>query len=193
MERLLLSISKQDPRKLIKSLGWVLLGSLVLSLFSQIAIPVPFSSVPFTMQTIAVFLLGSLMGKKYGTWSVIAFLFQAAAGLPVFGGASCLSNWYVTETAGYLFGFVAAAWLVGALCEKWAGTSLKRLIFANSCGALLILFCGWAWLCAFISAKDAFYAGVLPFFFADIVKAVSAALITQGFTDYKKHKVGKQS
>jgi len=183
-----LTVSKAVPSKFVKPLAWVLLGSVMLALFSQIAIPVPFSNIRFTMQTFAVLMLGTLMGKKYGTLSVVAYLFQGSCGLPVFAGATCNSFWYAGVSGGYLFGFVAAAWLVGALCEKWTKTSLKRLIVANSCAAFVILFCGWAWLSAIMGATNAFYVGVLPFIFGDIVKAVSAAFIAKGYIDFRKPK-----
>lgn len=38
-------------------------------------IPLPFSSVPIVLQNIGIFLAGVILGRKYGTLSVIVFYY----------------------------------------------------------------------------------------------------------------------
>ena len=60
--------------------------SLVVALSAQVAIPLPFTPVPVTLQTLAVLLAGCLLGSGRGALAVLAYIGEGAAGLPVFSG-----------------------------------------------------------------------------------------------------------
>ena len=62
----------------------IFLGSLLIALLAQVSIPVPFSPVPITGQTIGVVLLGGLLGARRGTMAVLVYLMEGAMGFPVF-------------------------------------------------------------------------------------------------------------
>ena len=90
----------------------VLGGSLIVALGAQIAVRLPFSPVPITLQTLAVLMVGALLGSRRGALSLLAYLAQGLAGLPVFaGGASGLAH-AVGPTGGYLIGFVVHRYLL---------------------------------------------------------------------------------
>ena len=71
-----------------------------------------------TLQTLVVLLIGGAYGWRLGVTTVIAYLATGAAGLPVFAGPDGGLAPLVGPTAGYLFGFVAAAFITGWLSES---------------------------------------------------------------------------
>ena len=95
----------------------ILLGSLLIALLAQVSIPVPFSPIPITGQTIGVVLVGGLLGAKRGSLSILCYIFEGAMGMPVFAQMKSGMHVLVGPTAGYLWGFVIAAFLIGFLTE----------------------------------------------------------------------------
>ena len=94
-------------------------GSLLLTLAAKIN--VPFYPVPMTMQTFAVLVIAMSFGKRLGLGSVLLYLVEGAAGLPVFAGTPEKGigiAYMMGPTAGYLLGFVLATMLVSYLAEK---------------------------------------------------------------------------
>ncbi|MFC3230660.1 biotin transporter BioY [Marinibaculum pumilum] len=161
-------------------LGAVLAGTLVLTLSSYLVVPmVP---VPVTMQTLAVTLVGALYGWRLGAITVLAWLAQAAIGLPVLaGGAGGLAH-FAGPTGGYLAGFVLAAALTGWLAERgWSGRRPVLAFAAMLAGNALCLVTGAAWLAVLIGPEKAVTLGVLPFLLGGLLKsALGAALLTGG-------------
>ena len=56
----------------------ILTGSLVTAVFAQISIYLPFSPVPITGQTLAVLLVGAVLGSRKGAISQILYLIEGA-------------------------------------------------------------------------------------------------------------------
>lgn len=152
-------------------------GSLLIAGLGQVAVMLPFSPVPVTGQTLGVLLAGAILGSRRGSCSVIAYVLEGAMGLPVFamgrGGFAVLAG----PTGGYVFGFIAAAFLVGYLCELGFDKNVVSCFIAMVCGIGVIYAFGWAWLSVMLGVKHAFTSGVLPFVFGDIVKILIATLI----------------
>ena len=143
-------------------------GSAFLALMSQVAIPL--TPVPLTMQTLAVFLLRALLGSRNGAFSVAAYLAEGTLGLPVFAGGTANPLWFCGARAGYLIGFVIAAYVIGKIVERTSNQSLLKLITAISSGQMIISVCGWAWLSFFVGPMEAVVMGILPFLDYDIAK-----------------------
>lgn len=138
----------------------------LLALSSQVAIPLPFTPVPVTLQTLAVLLAGMVLGSKRGAMSVLVWLAAGLLGMPVLASGAF--------TGGYLVGFVAAAALVGVLAERgWDRTPLTS-IAAMTLGTVVILACGAIWLGAFVGYSNAIVQGVLPFLPGDALKIAAA-------------------
>jgi biotin transport system substrate-specific component len=160
-----------------REIALVLAGSLLIALSAQIQILPPFSPVPVTGQTFAVLLLGALYGSRRGAATVVTVLVFGAFGLPVFaGGAAGLSR-FAGPTAGYLLGFVIAAFAVGSLSERgWdrrPWTTAASMIIGN----LIIYAAGVLWLARFVGWDAVLPAGVLPFLAGDAVKIVLATVL----------------
>src|SRR6266540_4954408 len=101
-------------------------GTALLALCARISFPLPTTPVPVTMQTFAVLLLGALYGPRLGAITMVLYLAEGLAGLPVFaGGRSAWSPSSIPDlpvivgpTAGYLVATPLAAALVGALAAR---------------------------------------------------------------------------
>lgn len=95
-----------------KDITYIAIFSAIISILSIMSIPTPWG-VPFTLQTFAISLAGFVLGKKYGTLSVIIYLLLGAIGLPVFSGLSGGISKFVSVTGGFLFGFIFLSFLCG--------------------------------------------------------------------------------
>jgi biotin transport system substrate-specific component len=151
--------------------------SLLIGLSAQVAIPLPFTPVPLTFQTLAVLLCGALLGRTRGISAVLLYLAEGSAGLPVFSGGRAGVAHLLGPTGGYLAGFLAAAFLAGLLAEKgWDRkflTALAALLIADAA----VFVPGVLWLGAYTGSSRVLFLGALPFFAVDAVKAVAAAAL----------------
>jgi biotin transport system substrate-specific component len=158
-----------------------LLGSVFLAILSQIAIPLPFTPVPLTLQTLGVFLLGGVLGSRRACYSVLGYLIQGCCGLPVFAGGLANPLWVLGAKAGFLLSFIAAALLIGRLIEKRASPSFLYLLYALTLGQLVIFAIGMSWLSFFVGLPKAFLFGVLPFLSGAALKITAGALCLKGY------------
>ena len=144
---------------------------------SQVAVPLPGTPVPLTLQPMLVVLAGLWLGPRAGALSMLLFLAAGAAGLPVFSpfgppGVMRLAS----PTGGYLLAYPAAAFVAGAMGARAAGFGGRLL--ASALG-FLTLFAGGVLQLGVLtgSFERAVATGFLPFVAPDAVKAVVAALI----------------
>lgn len=156
----------------------VLLGTLALAIASQISVPM--LPVPMTMQTLAVVLIGALYGWRLGALTVLAWLGEAALGLPVLANGSGGIAPFMGPTAGYLASFPFVAALVGWLAERgWNGRRPAFAFASMLLGHGLCLLLGGLWLATLIGAEKAMLAGVAPFLLGSLVKSgLGAAILT---------------
>jgi len=153
------------------------LGSAFLAVLAQIEIP--FWPVPQTMQTFGVMVIGMTYGWRLAGVTVVLYLLQGAAGLPVFsGGASTVALLGpANPTAGYLVGFALGAAAMGWLCERGWSRHPVTAVAALLIGDAIVFGLGYAWLAYFLGdAAKAFEFGVLPFLFGDACKIALVAL-----------------
>lgn len=139
-------------------------------------IAVPVGSVPFTLQVLVVLLAGMVLGPRLGALSAAAYLVLGLVAPVYAGGASGLGV-LLGPTGGYLWGFVPAALVAGAVAGG-GRPSLARLTAAGLAGLVPVYVLGAAWLALQlgIGLRPAVLAGVVPFVWADVLKAVAAAL-----------------
>jgi len=156
----------------------IALGTALLTLSAKINLPLPY--VPMTLQTLVVLVIGAAYGARLGAATVMVYLAEGAMGLPVFAGPVGGLAPLIGPTAGYLFGFVAAAFVTGWLSERGWDRSVPLLFVAMAVGHIIILGCGFAWL-AFgmkLGVGKAWSVGIAPFVAASLIKnALGAALV----------------
>lgn len=168
----------------------VVAGSLFIALAAQVS--VPFFPVPLTLQTLAILIVGLTFGARLGAITLVAYLAQGAAGLPVFAnGMNGVA--FFGPTAGFLVGFVLMAWIAGYAADRgWARGFFGAAVTALVASAVLYI-PGIAWPMAVAGATglEAGWVGqafgsyywtyfIAPFLLGDAVKAVLAALIVTG-------------
>lgn len=161
-----------------RSVAFALLGALGIAAAAQMAIPVPGTPVPMTLQPLAVLIVGGLLGPRYGALSALLYLVMGAAGLPVFtpGGLPGLAR-LLGPTGGYLVSYPFAAFAVGAL----RGRTLPRAWLATAVGLAIILVAGTAQLAIVSGTRVALTLGFLPFVIKDLGSVLVAGLLVHRF------------
>jgi len=142
-------------------------GALVAGAY--VRIPLPFTPVPVTLQTLVVLVSGVVLGPRWATASMGMYLGLAAAGLPV-----TTTGALTGVTFGYLVGFVAAAAAVGVLARP--ASPLWRLVAAMAAGSAIIYLCGAGWIAGLegVVCKGTMCKYVFPFLPGDAMKLAAA-------------------
>jgi biotin transport system substrate-specific component len=146
-------------------------------------IKIPFFPVPFTLQTLFVYLAGDLLGGKKGAMSQVLFLVIGLAGIPIFskGGGPA---YILQPTFGYLLAFPFAAWVIGICVEKFKILKKWYSIFiCNGIGLVIIYLIGVVYLYInlnFIAGKELSWihlcwSGAIIFLPGDLIKMALAA------------------
>jgi biotin transport system substrate-specific component len=158
-------------------------ANILLVLCAHTVIPLPWTPVPVTGQTFGVLFVAVLLGARRGAITLILYLLEGAAGLPVFQplGLPGLAR-FAGPTAGYLFSYPLAAFVTGWLVERGAKIRDSRvggsrlaglsLVGALISGEAIIFACGCAWLALFLGMgwSVALSQGALPFVSSEMIK-----------------------
>ena len=148
----------------------ILAGVALLTVSARIALPA--QPVPITAQTLAVMLVGALLGSRRGALAVLAFLGAGAVGLPVFAYGGGV-HYFFGPTAGYLVGFVPAAFVIGSLVERgWGRRGLTALAVLLIGDAIIFAF-GLTWMAMWFPDKFAW----LIFMPGEMLKIAIAAVV----------------
>jgi biotin transport system substrate-specific component len=159
----------------------VVAGAGLTALSAQISWQAPWTTVPYTGQTAAVLLVGTVLGSRLGLASMALYVIAGSLGLGVFsGGSSGLfdGTGALSSSVGYLAGFIVAAWLVGRLAERRWDRSPLRAAGLMVLGNLVIYAIGVPVLLAVVpgmSAQDALFYGAIVFVPWDAFKVLVAA------------------
>ena len=161
------------------------------ALLAQLRITLGFTPVPITGQTLGVLLAGSILGWHRGALSMAAY-WALGIVMPIAWyaddatGASVRDGWNVATgtTAGYLFGFVVAAAVVGYLSERKQDRELPTSIPAMLAGTAVVYACGVTWLAHDLGVpiangdQNAIELGLTPFVVGDLIKLLIAGAAT---------------
>jgi biotin transport system substrate-specific component len=172
-------VDRVVPRSALNNIALILSGAVFTAYAAQLVIPM--WPVPITAQTLAVLLVGSVLGLTRGALSLIAYFSMGAMGLPVFSAASSLS---FGPTFGYLIGFVAAAAVVGWLSERGWHKSVVGVLGSFAIGNTVIYLFGLPWLAFALGALgvandfvSVTAVGLAPFILGDVLKMILAAAL----------------
>ena len=171
----------------IRDAALVLAGTTLIAVCAKIQVPM--WPVPMTMQTWAVLLIGGAYGWRLGGVTVIAYLLEGIAGLPVFAGATAGLEYMAGPTAGYLVGFVVSAMLVGWLAERGWDRTIAGLAAALFLGSIVLFVPGVAWLSYLFGYESAVENGLVPFIPALFLKlALAAAVLRAGWAVVRRFR-----
>ena len=165
----------------LKKLAMVVLGVAAVGIAAQAEVPM--FPVPMTLQTLAISVIGLSYGARMAGLTLLAYLAAGAVGMPVFAGGSAGFIKLMGPTAGFLWGFVAMAYLTGWMVEGGLSRGVLRLFVAAFIPSMLLFVPGVLVLWAVIPTLDfngALNAGAYPFLIGGIVKSLIAALVVTG-------------
>ena len=160
---------------------YIALFACLMAICSWISVP---GEVPFTLQTMGVFLAIGLLGGKRGTLAVLVYILMGAVGLPVFSGFTGGIGKLVGVTGGYIVGFLASALVMWAM-EALLGRKKWVLALSMVVGLLICYAFGTAWfMVLYTNSKGAITLGavlgmcVIPYIIPDAIKIAVALLLT---------------
>ena len=163
-----------------KDLALCALFAALIAVCAWISIP---ATVPFTLQTFAIFAALGLLGGKRGTVAVAVYLLLGAIGVPVFAGFQGGIGALLGTTGGYLLGFLLTALIVWGM-EARFGSKAGVFLLSAVLGMLVFYAFGTAWyLVVYARTKGAISLAtalgwcVVPFLIPDAVKIALAVLL----------------
>lgn len=194
---------KSAKKKNTTTMDMVLISffSALIAICSQIQIP---ATIPFTLQTFAIFVTAGILGLKNGTISVLIYIILGLIGVPVFSGFSAGAASLFGLTGGYIIGFIFTAIFVGASSDfidkkfhtykssKKEITKTVLYIISMIIGLCLCYTFGTIWFMVVylkinsvtISLSTALSLCVLPFVIFDILKIVAAVIVINRVKKY---------
>lgn len=147
--------------------------------FSHIRLTLGFSPVPFTLQSLAIMLIGGLLGPRHGFFALLLVIILTALGLPLIneGGWSAVTG----RTAGFIWLFPVSAFLIGLFARRIRGKGLAAyaglVVVMEVFGSLLLYAGGVPWFAHVtdLSLAESFALAAAPFLLTDLLKALLAA------------------
>jgi biotin transport system substrate-specific component len=164
------------PGAWVRDVVLVAAGAGLTGLAAQVSIHTSLSPVPFTLQTLAVLVVGAALGSVRGVLSLLTYLIAGGAGLPWFANHS---HGWGGPSFGYIIGFVLAAGVAGLLAERRADRHVLTTVLMMIIGNLIIYAVGIAWLLYEVpvySVGQGIHYGMTVFLASDAAKIVLAAL-----------------
>jgi biotin transport system substrate-specific component len=165
------------PTSLVASLVLVVGGAAFVGLLAQISLPLGFTPVPVTGQTLGVALTGVALGWRRATAAMTLYVGAGLVGVPWFANHA---HGYPSATFGYLLGFVVAGLVLGRLAERGADRSVTSALGTMLVGEAIIFAFGVTWLSysLHVSAQKAIEYGLTPFVLGEVIKmAVAGAAL----------------
>lgn len=168
------------PNRTARRVLAVALFAIATAVGARISVPVPFSPVPMTLQTLVVLLSGAMLGPRLGASAQLAYLGAGIIGLPAFT-AGAGPAYLLGATGGYLMAFPVTAFLAGLAVDRLPRRGLigaVALFAALFAASLVVLLAGGGWLATITGdVRGALLLGVVPFLIGDAVKVALATLI----------------
>lgn len=160
-----------------KDMAYISICAALIAICSWISIP---TTVPFTLQTFAVFLTCMLLGGKKGTIAILIYILLGCIGLPVFANFSSGFGVLLGTTGGYILGFIASGLIMWAF-EKYSQDKIWMTALSMVLGLIACYAIGTVWFMQ-VYAQSAGAVGlgtvlgwcVIPFIIPDLIKIAVA-------------------
>ena len=171
-----------------RDMALVALMTALMAICSWISIP---TTVPFTLQTLGVFLACALLGGKRGSLAVFVYLLLGALGLPVFAGFSGGAGALLGSTGGYILGFLLQALVMWGMETVWGRDRWWKLAASMLLGLVVCYAAGTLWFMV-VYARTTGPVGlmtvlgwcVIPFVVPDLIKMALAILLQRRIGKY---------
>ena len=168
---------------------YIALFACLMAICAWVSVP---AQIPFTLQTMGVFLAVGLLGGKRGTLAVLVYILMGAVGLPVFSGMTGGVGKLLGMTGGYIVGFLASA-LVMWLMERLLGKKLWVLGLSMVLGLIACYAFGSAWFLV-VYARNVGPIGlmtalgwcVFPYIIPDLAKLALAVILSRRVKKFLK-------
>lgn len=147
----------------------------ILCIMAPFSILLPFSPIPLSLGTLAIYFCVLVLGMKKGTLSVVLYLLLGLVGLPVFSGFTGGIGKLLGPTGGYIVGYVLLALVCGFFADRFPNRKVFWLLGILLGTALCYLF-GTLWLSyqASLTFSQALLSSVVPFLPGDMIKIALA-------------------
>lgn len=163
-----------------REITYIGLFAAVMCICSWISVPM---TIPFTLQTFAVFLATALLGIRLGTITVVTYVLLGAIGLPVFSGFKGGIGVLLGPTGGYIIGFIFSAMTTG-LIIGYKGRSRAVMAIAMAAGLLVCYIFGTVWFMQIytgagkaVSLVTVLGWCVIPYIIPDCCKILAAVIV----------------
>jgi biotin transport system substrate-specific component len=165
------NVSKDSLRTTLQVIG----ASLFLAFCAQLALPLYFTPVPLSMQTLGVMLIGGFLGRRKGLLAIATYLLEGSLGFPVFAHGSSGIAYLMGPTGGYFLGFALQAYLIGWWVDRKGISSIASMVSMLVFASAVQLGVGALWLGSFVGMSSALALGFYPFIIGEALKAVGVA------------------
>lgn len=173
-----LALPESGAARLAVQTLMVVAGTLLLTLSAKTKVVL--GPVDMDLQTLAVPVIAAAFGWRMGLATVLLYLAQGAAGLPVFQSSPEKGigiAYMLGTTGGYLAGFVVIAAIVGWAADRGWGRNAFKLFGAMLFADVIMMAMGYGWLATLIGAEKAWQFGVAPFIVGELIKVALASSV----------------
>ncbi|MGD8361051.1 MAG: biotin transporter BioY [Gemmatimonadota bacterium] len=167
-------------RKVRMALG-ILIFVLATSFGAYVAVPLPGTAVPITLQPLFIILAGAVLGPWGGAGAMASYLALGVSGAPVFSFGGAGLPWLLGPTGGYLIAAPAAAFLVGYVARGGAGRIRRGVALSLGIGTLYVGGVAQLLLLTGAPLATTVAMGVLPFLIGDLIKVFLALVLLERF------------
>jgi biotin transport system substrate-specific component len=174
-----LALPREGASRLAMQIFLAVAGTLLLTISAKTKVVL--GPVDMNLQTLAVSLIAASFGWRLGLATVLLYLAEGAAGLPVFQSTPEKGigiAYMLGTTGGYLAGFVVMTAIIGWAADRGWDRNVFKLFGAMLVAEVIMMAMGYSWLATLIGAPAAWQFGVVPFIVGDLVKiALAASLV----------------
>ncbi len=176
----------------IRAMTRIALCVALLSASAYITIPIPFSPIPLSLQTLMVTLIALILIPKHAAYTILLYLVMGLVGLPVYSGGGAGPSRLFGPWGGFLFGFLAAVLVIGFLKGKKPNLFRYSLVTVLAGIPAMHLF-AMLFFCFYngFALKDAFLTVSLPFIPGDVLKCVIASVLGVGLHRILDREIGE--
>jgi biotin transport system substrate-specific component len=158
------------PRTVVANVALVVGAAMLMGALAQISIPLGFTPVPLTGQTLGVMLIGTALGWRRALAAMGLYVAVGVAGVPWFADHA---SGYPASNFGYLIGFIVAGAALGWVASRGADRNIAWAFIAMAVGDAIVFLIGVTWLKydLHISVAKAIAFGLTPFVWGELIKA----------------------